>query len=192
MESASPTTLYDSPPDHLADTALGYGANLEHVAAGHVILKQGDVADSLYVLRQGLACATIEMDNRKFTLDVFLDGYVFAAMESLLTRVPTTFGFEVVSDSEYVSISRSILEKMSESHDLRSKFGVHHQLTNMRMTRRLIELMTVSPLERYLHFVQTRPDLLVRLPQYMIASMLGISPESLSRIRKRLALKTKK
>lgn len=192
MKSARPTSLYESPPDHLADTALEYGASLEHVAAGHVILKQGEVADSLYVLRQGMVCATLEMDKRKLTLEVFLDGYVFAAMESLVTRVPTNFAFEAVSDSEYVSISHAILDKMFESQELRLKFGVHHQLTNMRMTRRLIELMTVSPLERYLHFVQTRPDLLERLPQYMIASMLGISPESLSRVRKRLAQKTKR
>jgi CRP-like cAMP-binding protein len=47
-------------------------------------------------------------------------------------------------------------------------------------------LLLLSPEERYLHLLNTRPELLDRVPQYQLASYLGIKPESLSRIRKRI------
>ena len=192
MKSAVPTNIYQSPRDRIAETALEHGATLEFAPAGRVILRQGETASSLYVLRRGMCCAAIELDDRKLTLDVFLDGFVFTAMESLILQVPSAFSIEAVTESEYVAIPRATLERILTSHELHTQFGIHHQLTNMRMTRRLIALMTTSPLERYLQFVNERPDLIERLPQYMIASMLGISPESLSRVRRRLAKKTKK
>jgi CRP-like cAMP-binding protein len=192
MNHAGPTNIYQAPPDRIAEKALEQGAKLELVAAGHVILGQGETASSLYLLRQGICCAAIETNDRKFTLDVFLDGYVFTAMESLSLQVPSAFSIEAVTESAYVAIPRATLESILSNPEIRAQFGIHHQLTNMRMTRRLIDLMTTSPLERYVQFVNERPDLIERLPQYMIASMLGISPESLSRVRRRLAKKTKK
>jgi CRP-like cAMP-binding protein len=47
-------------------------------------------------------------------------------------------------------------------------------------------LLFQSPEERYIHFSKNRPDLIQRVPQYIIASYLGVTPEALSRIRKRL------
>ena len=49
--------------------------------------------------------------------------------------------------------------------------------------------MASTPQERYLHLMDTRPDLINRVPQYQLASFLGVKPESLSRIRKRLSVK---
>ena len=48
---------------------------------------------------------------------------------------------------------------------------------------------TNTPKQRYLKLLETRPDLLQRIPQYQLASYLGVKPESLSRIRKRIAIK---
>jgi len=55
------------------------------------------------------------------------------------------------------------------------------------MTRRIIELLICNPEKRYLHYSDENPELMGRLPQYMVASLLGITPESLSRIRRRLS-----
>jgi CRP-like cAMP-binding protein len=51
--------------------------------------------------------------------------------------------------------------------------------------------MTSSPEERYQNLLNTRPDLLNRVPQHQLASYLGVTPESLSRIRKRLSAKAR-
>ncbi|MEZ4951136.1 MAG: hypothetical protein R2784_17385 [Saprospiraceae bacterium] len=53
----------------------------------------------------------------------------------------------------------------------------------------LAAFITSSPEDRYLNLLENRPDLLMRVPQYHLASYLGVKPESLSRIKKRLAAK---
>lgn len=58
-----------------------------------------------------------------------------------------------------------------------------------KQMQHLATYITMTPEERYLHLQQTRPELVQRVPQYQLASYLGIQPESLSRIRKRLAVK---
>ena len=55
----------------------------------------------------------------------------------------------------------------------------------------LIRFVSTSPKERYLQLLQERPSLLARVPQYQLASYLGVSPETLSRIRKRITLEAK-
>ncbi|GAB1483345.1 hypothetical protein MASR2M78_21610 [Treponema sp.] len=56
-----------------------------------------------------------------------------------------------------------------------------------KMQENLARYKTSNPEERYKHLIEKRPDLLQRIPQYQIASYLGVKPESLSRIRRRLA-----
>ncbi len=187
MTRAGSTNIYQSPPDHLSDRAIAQGATLEQVDAGGFLLEQGATARHLYILREGMCSATTEIESRKYTLDVFLAGYVFTSMESLFLGGPSSFAIEAVTASQYVAITRPVLDALMQDLNVRIQLGLHHQLTNMRMTRRLMDLMTTSPAERYQRFVSERPDLVARLPQYMIASMLGISPESLSRVRRRLA-----
>jgi len=58
-----------------------------------------------------------------------------------------------------------------------------------RTQEALARFITSSPEERYVHLLTTRPELVQRVPQHQLASYLGVTPESLSRIRKRMALK---
>jgi len=81
-----------------------------------------------------------------------------------------------------------VLERIcKENPGVYAEITNHHRYWIGRMTRRIIELLIRSPQERYLHFTEESPELANRLPQYMIASLLGITPESLSRIRRRLS-----
>jgi len=65
-----------------------------------------------------------------------------------------------------------------------NRLGVEMEL--QKSQEALAEYIITTPEERYLNLVQTRPDLLERVPQYQLASFLGVTPESLSRIRKRI------
>jgi CRP-like cAMP-binding protein len=173
--------IFAAPDDEIADVATHYGCTTKTTAAGAVVLRQGAVADRLYYLRKGLLCATIRTKGKHLTLDILLEGYLFTATESMVFGSPSAYAIEALDASEYLEIPRSTFERMlDEQPRLHPQVEVHHRLWNARMTRRLIELMTRSPLERYPSFVREHPDLLNRLPQYRIASMLGISPESLS------------
>lgn len=186
-------SIFAAPHDDIVEVATRYGCKTKTAPARAVLLRQGAVADRLYYLRKGLLCATIRTKGKHLTLDIFLEGDFFTATESLVFGSPSAYAIEALSVAEYVEIRRNTFERMLEEEPrLRNQVAVHHRLWNARMTRRLIELMTTSPLERYRNFVREHPDLLNQLPQYRIASMLGISPESLSRLRKRIAVGSKR
>lgn len=187
-ERVSGPDIFAAPHDDIAEVATHYGCPTKSARAHAIVLQQGAVADRLYYLRKGLLCATIRTKGKHLTLDVFLEGNLFTATESLVFARPSAYAIEALSVAEYVEIPRETFTRMlAEQPRLHEQVAVHHRLWNARMTRRLIELMTTSPLERYRNFVHQHPDLLNRLPQYRIASMLGISPESLSRLRRRMA-----
>lgn len=186
-------SIFAAPHDDLAEVATRYGCRTKAVRAGAVLLRQGAVADRFYYLRKGLLCATIRTKGKHLTLDIFLEGYFFTSIESLVFGRPSAFAVEALTTAEYIDIPRAAFERMLEEQPrLHEQVEVHHRLWNARMTRRLIDLMTTSPIERYRNFVREHPDLLNRLPQYRIASMLGISPESLSRLRKRIATRVRR
>jgi CRP-like cAMP-binding protein len=186
-------SLFAAPRDDLAEVAVRYGCRTKAVRAGSVLLRQGAVADRFFYLRKGLLCATIRTKGKRLTLDIFLEGYFFTSIESLVFGRPSDYAFEALTSAEYLDIPRATFERMLEEQPrLHEQVAVHHRLWNARMARRLIELMTRSPLERYRNFVREHPDLINRLPQYRIASMLGISPESLSRLRKRIATRARR
>jgi CRP-like cAMP-binding protein len=57
------------------------------------------------------------------------------------------------------------------------------------LQKRIIMLISASAVERYEHFLQTYPDIIQRVPQKMVASYLGITPEALSRVRKEISIR---
>ena len=61
-----------------------------------------------------------------------------------------------------------------------------------QLQNRINQLLSATAEERYLHFTKIYPDIFLRVPQLMVASYLGITPESLSRVRKELAQKNHK
>jgi CRP-like cAMP-binding protein len=109
---------------------------------------------------------------------------------------------------EWLNIQKSLMNKKYDTtttaikpekdKELYSRFPVLAEITrNMieadfgETQKTLAKYITSSPEERYLNILNERPDLFQRVPQYIIASFLGVTPESLSRIRKRLVKKQK-
>jgi len=172
----------------IADLAIERGCEPRRVHPGQVLLRAGQVAEHLYVLERGCLRAAIRRDGKDLTVHLFLEGQVFCSIESFFEGTPSGYSIEAVEESEVIEIPRLVLERMGkENPGIFAEITNHHRYWIGSMTRRIIELLIASPQERYLHFCGENPDLMNRLPQYMVASLLGITPESLSRIRKRLS-----
>jgi CRP-like cAMP-binding protein len=79
----------------------------------------------------------------------------------------------------------------SEAAKLRFEFSLFTEKSLQRsiyyLQRRINSLLAMTAKERYLEFIKLYPNLLLRVPQWMIASYLGITPESLSRVRREIA-----
>ena len=110
------------------------------------------------------------------------------AMTALLTSSPSLLEFEAIEDSLIVEIEfAGYRDIMLEKDDLKL-FQIHYLEKNWLLAKdsREIEIVQKDAAARYLRFREEYPALIKRLPQYHIASHLGITPTQLSRIRKNM------
>ncbi len=170
--------------------AAANGCAARQVAARTVVLARESLVSPLYVLLDGVMGAVVHSGTRRMTLHAFVEGDAFAAMESFAQGEPSLYAIEALTPAEYVEIPRPVLEHMAQqSAEVTRWVLIHHRRWIIRMSERIVTLAAASPAARYRHFARVHPELMTRLPQYEIASILGISAESLSRVRRRLSHK---
>jgi CRP-like cAMP-binding protein len=155
---------------------------------GHVLQKQGSQNLNGYLVRKGLVKSyTVDEKGKKHIFMFAPENWVISDIESLEFDQPTELFIECVEDSELLVLNRRQINQIDVSLE-------HLQLMNKRLFRRIavlqkriIMLMSSSAQERYQKFLEDYPDLPNRIPQWMIASYLGITPEALSKIRGQMA-----
>lgn len=151
-----------------------------------ILLEEGKVADRLYLIRKG--CLRLFFYNRgkDITFQFFFEGDFVASFDSLYKQQPSLFSLESIEPTEIVTIKRVdfynfIEQRPSLSKDYEEKlierFHVYQQL--------FLSCIKNTPQQRYEELLKEYPDIIQRVPQHYIASYLGITPVSLSRIRNR-------
>lgn len=166
------------------------GSDVREVARGGHLLRQGEVAEHVHYVWRGLFrfCSVDSGNGEERTLQFFDEARFFTEPGSFFGRTPSGLAIEAVEDSAVLRLPRAVLEAAYAADHAVERFGrlmVEDALTGAQ--RRSTNLLTLDPEERYRTFVATRPEVARRLPQYLIASYLGITPEALSRIRGRVA-----
>jgi CRP-like cAMP-binding protein len=154
-----------------------------------VFLHAGSQKSYIYFIKQGLIRSFyIDERGEEITNLLRYDYQVFAAYEVIFLQQPSRFSFQALEHTELLAIDlnalREILGSKTEFEDGRRFF------VNAIMTETLTALndfILLSPEERYIKFQKEHPDLLNRVPNKYIANVLGITPVSLSRIRKRIS-----
>ncbi len=156
---------------------------------GTVILKEGQLSKDSYFIVKGCVRCYYIIDGEEKTTAFYSDGESFTP-PSALTNKPSEYYVSCLEDTvlsagdaepdEELFNKFPKLEKLCRilSEDLHSKSQI--AFDNFKIS---------SPEQRYLHLLETRPDLVQRIPQYYLASYLGITPQSLSRMRNRLVKK---
>lgn len=93
--------------------------------------------------------------------------------------IPCDLYIDAIEDSTITVTEKDFTKLTSDRKSLVKRINV--------LQKRVIMLMSSPAVERYQHFVETYPDIIQRVPQRMIASYLGITPEALSRLRKEIS-----
>lgn len=157
---------------------------------GTYLLKEGQIAKSAYFVVEGCIREYELRDGIEKTTGFFTENQSAANFQSLAGKVPSKQNF-VCAEKTTVAVLNS--EKEQELYRKHPRFETFCRTGMEKMMgdkhNELAEFISLKPEERYLKLQEDRPELINRVPQYQIASYLGIKPETLSRIRKRLIKK---
>lgn len=151
------------------------------------LLKEGQVCRSLYFVEKG--CLRMFFINNKTTEQITqfaLDGWWISDYFSFMDNTPSDYYIQTIEKSEIISIDSLIFD------ELLSKIPALERYFRMMMQRALAAtqlrskyVYELSKEEFYLHFCTSFPDFVQRVPQYMVASYLGLTPEYVSELRKK-------
>lgn len=159
---------------------------------GTILLKAGQKSKDSYFVLRGCIRTYYVIDSEEKTTAFYTE------MEALtppcvVTKTPSDYYVSCVEDT-ILTVSSSDMEL-----EMNTKFPKFETLCRMMAEHLLAKqqtnfdtFKTSSPEQRYLNLLQSRPDLIQRVPQHQLASFLGIKPESLSRLRARILEKDKR
>lgn len=156
-----------------------------------ILLQPGEVcAHSFFVEKGLLKLYSVDDLGKEHVIQFAPENWIVSDRSSAYFNQPSDFFIDTVEDSEIVYLDKSFMETASEQ-DINFRFFFDKLLHNhiRHMQRRVSLLLGATAEQRYMDFIKLYPDLMLRVPQWMIASYLGITPESLSRVRKELAKK---
>ncbi|WP_169739279.1 Crp/Fnr family transcriptional regulator [Dyadobacter crusticola] len=154
-----------------------------------IIASEGDVAKEIYFICSGLARLFYQTkDSDQITAFIFSENMFASCLESFIKQQPSTQNLETIEPCTLLVLSKEKLdllyEQVPKCHVIMRKVMEARFIYSQQL---LSSYILAGPQERYELFVRQYPHLVQRVPQYILASFLGVTPVSLSRIRKRIA-----
>lgn len=158
----------------------------ETVPKNQVLVRQGEFCRTLYFVEQGMGRSYyLNEGGKEITQWFFGIGKFMSSMDSLFQQTPSLYYLEVLEDSVLYTISKEKLDHLFDKYPKMEKLGrliVTEMLT--KVVHKLNALQFQTARERYDYMLAEFPDIAYRVPLGHIASYLGMTQETLSRIRK--------
>lgn len=155
---------------------------------GTFFLKEGEVCRQVGFITRGILRYYINDDGEDKTYGFAQENEFTSNYESFVPETPSCQIIQALEDSELMVISRNGLQEFYTKIEAGERFGrIIIEQVFVQTLKDRNSFYIDSPQMRYEKFLNEHPDLQQRLPQYYIASFIGVKPQSLSRIRKRTA-----
>ena len=153
----------------------------------HVLLKAGQTENHLSFVEKGTVRYFIPKVETELTFAFVFENEFVSAYDSFLTKTPCTYQLEMLSDTVLWRLRYNDLQAIYNETDIGNTIGrLAGEDLFLKKSKRELSLLNDSAEQRYLNLFIERPDLLRRIPLKFIASYIGITPQALSRIRKRI------
>ena len=160
---------------------------LTHFEAGQVLLLQGDISKAAYYVEQGCLRLNYNDEGRDITLKFFFPGSIVSSMESYVYGTPSQFGIETVIPTITRKVSKDHYDRLVNTDPGFGDIIQRIAIDRMRAYQDLfLKQIKNTPEERYTELLQEMPEIFDLVPHHYIASYLGVTRVSLSRIRRRL------
>lgn len=152
-------------------------------------LQEGEVCTYTAFVEKGLMRSyTIDSKGNDHILQFAFEGWWLTDLYSFLTNEPSIFNMDALEDSQLLLITKPDWDTMlTNVPSLERYFRILIQNNLIVTQRRLMGALSETAEEKYLRLIQTFPQCIQRVPQHMIASYLGITRETLSRVRSQLS-----
>ncbi len=167
---------------------LAGAVRVRRFSKGEYLFREGDSADALYLIREGLTRYYYLAEGVEHTGQFFVAGDFVADVAALSTGAPCVQNMDALLSTEVLKIPRAALLAAYDADPAMERVGRRMMEAAMAGSqRRTASLLQLTPAQRYERLVAMRPQVIAQAPQYIVASYLGVTPESLSRIRRRHA-----
>ncbi|MGE7776277.1 Crp/Fnr family transcriptional regulator [Chitinophaga sp. NPDC101104] len=173
------------------ESATELAASLKTVTVpkGAFLLRQGEVCRNSFFVEEGLLrYYSIDDKGKEHILQFAPESWIVSDRESVYFGHPSKYFIQALEDSRVISLDEAFVLEISRRDPAFTEANnrlLHNHIRHLQ--DRVNELLSFTAEARYLRFIELYPSLLLRVPQSMVASYLGIAPESLSRVRKEMA-----
>lgn len=153
------------------------------------VLNAGDVCQYITFVEKGmLRSFTVDDDGNEHVVQFAIEGWWISDVGSFISGNNALYNIEALEDSEVLNLTKQAMDDMMDQlPQLERYFRLLMQNNIIALQRRVIAYMSLSAEEKYLKLMDVCPDIISRAPQQYVASYLGITPETLSRVRKQVA-----
>jgi CRP-like cAMP-binding protein len=165
--------------------------NKINLAAGEVFIKEGSTKKHVYYINKGLVRSYfIDEKGEEITNRLRSENQIVAGYEIVFFNKPSRFTYQAIEKTELFEVDYHVLQKILEGNLKLQPARVFFLTQALAESLRAVDnFILLNPEQRYLNFIEQNPDLINRVPNKYIANVLGITPVSLSRIRKRISSK---
>lgn len=156
------------------------------------LLREGETCNHIFFVAKGLLRSyTLDENGKEHLLQFAPENWLISDRSSTLFDGKSDLYIDAIEDTDVILLPSDFLEQLGIYSPSFQRFNMFALNNHIRHLHNRINLLISSSAEvRYLDFIKLYPNIIARVPQWMIASYLGITPESLSRVRKELAKKS--
>jgi CRP-like cAMP-binding protein len=149
-----------------------------------ILTKAGEIENYFYFITKGLIRKYYRKNGNEINTQISMEGHIIHSQESFHSRLPSEYFVETIEPSTVIAIAHADLESIFSASKKMEHLGrLVITYTMVMKDRWQMQMVKLTPRERFLNFVTKNPDLMQRVPQKFLASYLNIKPETFSRFK---------
>jgi CRP-like cAMP-binding protein len=153
------------------------------------LLQEGDICKAVAFVEKGaLRLYNVSENGTEHIVLFAVEGQFMTDLSSFFSREPSIYNIDAIEDSELVVITQTASDELRKVSQKYQEFAfLETSEAYIQLAKRMTSIISLSLEERYQELATNYPNIVQRVPQHMIASYMGLTPETLSRVRKRIS-----